>query len=68
MDKNEATKQDQAFNDLIKTLKHLDENRDCIFQDDETFKGFLIESVFEGKLKATYAIYLFLHKHGVERI
>ena len=51
--------EDKAFNSLIKTLKHLDENRERIFRDDETFKGFLIESVFEGKLKAAYALYLY---------
>jgi hypothetical protein len=58
--------EDKAFNSLIKTLKHLDENRERIFRDDDEFTEFLCDAVQRKELAATVALYIYCSRYGVQ--
>ena len=63
---NEATKQKDAFNKLITTLKYLVTNSEHIMKDDDEFTEFLCDAVQRKELAATVALYIYCSRYGVQ--
>jgi hypothetical protein len=68
MRKNEATKQDDQYQDLPDSIRRLIIERDILLEDDYAFSDFLVEAVKSGMMKPSIAMYLYCKRYNMKEI